>query len=100
MKLNLEKMQLLLPQKLDAGIFQAIVSQVKAGGQGLIFDTDLIKETTVRDLAVEVGNEYPETKVSAEDENVMAVAARVRHWFTWQNGRRLSPGHFNTNRDR
>src|ERR1700756_2664759 len=99
MKINLEKIQALVPSgKVDEGIFQSIVAQVKATGQGLIFDTDLIKEQAIRDFAVEIAAEYPDVQVTAEDENVMAVAARIRHWFTWQSdGRRLSPKNFNVN---
>jgi len=94
-------MQLLVPDgRLDENWFKAIVAQVKAGQQGLIFDTDQISEPTIRDLANEVGSEYPEVKVTEaevdQDRNGREGAARVDWWVsTGKNGRRLANIKFN-----
>jgi len=84
----------------DENIFKAIVAQVKTSGQGLLFDTDLIKEETVRDLANEIGTEQPEVKATEaevdQDRNGREGAARVDWWVsTGKNGRRLANIKFN-----
>jgi hypothetical protein len=101
MRLNLEKIQALVPSgKVDESIFKSIVAQVKASGQSLVFDSDLISDATIKGLAVEIATEHPDVRVTDEEVNMMKLAERIRGWFVWKDGRRLSPTHFNINRDR
>src|SRR5438094_4643894 len=98
MKLSLQKIQLLVPSgKVAEGIFKSITAQVKLSGQGLIFETDLIPEETIRTYAFEIGQEFPDVVGSeAEIEEAArttadqeAGLARYKAWLTGQNGKRL-----------
>src|SRR6266404_894188 len=98
MKLSLQRMQFLVPDgRLAEGIFKSITAQVKTSNQGLIFDTDLIQEETIRTYAVEIAQEFPDVVASeAEIEEAVRITAdqeaglaRYKTWLTGQNGKRL-----------
>ena len=104
MKLSLQRMQLLVPDgRLDEGIFKSIVAQVKASGQGLIFDSAQFQEPEIQKLAEEVGAEFPETQATADEvnqeRNSREGAARFEWWATTgKNGRRITQTQFNMDR--
>ena len=100
MKLSLQKMKALVSSgALDEGIYNSIAAQVK---NNLIVDTTQISEQAIKELAEELGTEHPETRATdsevASQQNVFDVAARIRSWFVWKNGRRLQAISFNRDR--
>src|SRR5207247_2062108 len=100
--------QLLVPSgKVDDGIFSSLVSQIKVSNQTLLFETDLIPEGTIRDLAVQIGQEFPDVVASeAEVKEAALKAADVKagaERFAWwcnvgKNGKRLAKITFNRDR--
>jgi len=103
MKLSFEKLKALVKtDKLDQGIYEAIVVQTR-NQQGPIFDTAGIQEQTIRDLAEEIGNENLEVQATADEvnqeRNSREGAARFDWWATTgKNGKRLAQIKFNMDR--
>jgi hypothetical protein len=104
MKLNLEKIQALVPSgAVDESIFKSIVAQAKAAGQGLIFDSDKISEEAIRTLAVEIATEHEEVRATDEDLNRDRNSKEGADRFSWwcntgKNGNRLAETAFNQNK--